>query len=86
MEANDNAKIYNVTLNGKYVSFVSQKQLMRVYVDPSPTAFDEWEIGGQRFLVAPPLERAPMVTTPQDNTDADNESITCETPAEITRN
>ena len=86
VDANDNAKIYNVTLNGKYVSFVSQKQLMRVYVDPSPTAFDEWEIGGQRFLVAPPLEHETMVTTPPDNTEWETESIVCETPAEIARN
>ena len=56
VDANDNETVYNVTIDGKNLSLVSQKHTMRVYVAPAPEAFDEWEIGGQRFLIAPPLE------------------------------
>ena len=62
VEANDAAKVYHVTIDGKYLSLVSQTHTMRVYVDPAPAGFDEWEVGSQRMLVAPPLEPAPTAS------------------------
>ena len=56
VDANDAHTVYNVTIHGKYLSLVSQTCTMRVYVDPAPAGFDEWEVGGHRMLVAPPLD------------------------------
>ena len=47
-------KIFNITMQGKTLELVQQKEEMRVYVNPDPTGFDEWAIGSERIPVQSP--------------------------------
>ena len=63
VDANDAHTVYELTIDGKYLSLVSQTYTMRVYVDPAPAAPDEWEIAqGERLLVHSPLQPAPTAS------------------------
>ena len=59
VDAHPSGKIFDVAIGNdkKKVLLVAPTVPMRVYVDPAPEAFDEWEMNGERHRSGSPISK-----------------------------